>query len=80
MDPIDERARWNALARWFISQDIPMGEATVCMLELMGGYIAATAKDETDLARKIAAACEALEQTSRDGFSLKTGKTKGPDG
>jgi hypothetical protein len=72
-DPIDERARWNALANWFISQDISMGETTICMLELMGGYIAVKSKNEADLTRMITNACEALEQTSRDAFNNKTG-------
>ena len=49
-----------------------MGEATICMLELMGSYIAVKSKDEADLTRMIANACEALEQTSRGAFNNKT--------
>jgi hypothetical protein len=74
MNPIDERARWEALSRWFQSQEIPVGEATVCMLELVSSYIAITAKDETDVARLVALFCESLGQLSRNAYRNKTGK------
>jgi hypothetical protein len=74
MDPIDERARWEALSRWFQSQRIPVGEATVCMLELVGSYIAITAEDEAHVTRLVASACEALGQTSMGAYRKHHGK------
>ena len=53
-----------------------MGEATVCMIELIGSYIAVTSKDDAEVTEKIADACEAIKQASRGAFSIKTEKTK----
>jgi hypothetical protein len=73
-DPIDERARWEALGHWFQSQDIPVGEATVCMLELVSGYIATKAKNEADVVRLVALFCESLGQVSIDAYRKHHGK------